>query len=281
VNLQVYASNTVLPGLKYNPRSVDISSQERLMRKTAITLSAVLAAATVVWAGGDVWKSKSMDQWSDKDINEILQNSPWSKPNLQPQGAWHPDGQVAATGSTGIAGSKSDISHTAAGAAPGQNGATEKEDSAMANQATYSVFWWSARTIRAASMRRAVLKGAMSEADAEKAVATSPDDYMVLVQGTNMQLFQHRGEDAFLKSGYIQPKSSKEKIYPTKVSFLKGPDGQSVTGAVFYFPKKGTNGDATISAGEKEIDFYLLLGESKLITYFDPRKMVDSKGEDL
>jgi hypothetical protein len=250
------------------------------MRKTTIAISAVLAAATVVWAGGDVWKTKSMDQWSDKDINEILQNSPWSKPNLQAQGAWRPDGQVAASGSTGIAGSKSDNSHTSAGAAPGQNGAAEKEDSALASQATYSIFWWSARTVRAASMRRAVLKGTMSEADAEKAVATTPDDYMVLVQGTNMQLFQHRGEDAFLKAGYISPKSSKEKIYPSKVSFLKTADG-TVTGAVFYFPRKAANGEPTISAGEKEIDFYLLMGEAKLITYFDPRKMVDSTGEDL
>ena len=62
--------------------------------------------------------------------------------------------------------------------------------------------------------------------------------------------------------------------------FLKSPDG-GVNGAVFYFPKKSAGEEPTISPDEKEIDFYLQMGGAKLITYFDPRKMVDSKGEDL
>jgi hypothetical protein len=250
------------------------------MRKTALAATAILAVAAIAWAGGDPWKTKSVDQWTEKDITEILQASPWAKASVQPQGAWRPDGMTQATGSTGIAGSKSDISHTAAGSAPGTNGATEKEDSAAAGQASYSIFWWSSRTIRAASMRRAVLKGTMSEADAEKTVSNVPDEYMVLVRGTNMQIFQHRGEEAFEKAAYLQLKKTKQKVYPTKVAFLKGADG-NVNGAVFHFSKKTAGDEPTIAPDEKEIDFYLQMGDAKLITYFDPRKMVDSKGEDL
>jgi hypothetical protein len=54
-----------------------------------------------------------------------------------------------------------------------------------------------------------------------------------------------------------------------------------VTGVIFYFPKKGANGEPMISPHEKEIDFYLLIGDQKIITYFEPKKMVDSQGEDL
>lgn len=96
-----------------------------------------------------------------------------------------------------------------------------------------------------------------------------------------MQIFQHRGEDAFEKAAYLQFKKTKQKAYPTKVAFLKRSDGTTVTGAVFYFPKKDANGEPTIAPDEKEIDFYLQMGDAKLLTYFDPRKMVDSKGEDL
>jgi hypothetical protein len=251
------------------------------MRKTSLTATVILAVVAIAWAGGDPWKTKPVDQWTDKDVQEILQNSPWSKPNVQAQGAWRPDGATQASGSTGIAGSKSDTAHISGGANPEQNGGSEKADAAAAGQATYSIFWWSSRTIRAASMRRAVLKGSMTEADAEKTLANIPDDYMVLVQGTNMQIFQHRGEPAFEKAAYIQLKKTKQKVYPTKVNFLKGSDGESVTGAVFYFPRKGADGEPTIAPDEKEIDFYLQMAEAKLITYFDPRKMVDSKGEDL
>lgn len=250
------------------------------MRKKAFALAAVLAAVAVA-QGGDVWKTKPFDQWTDKDIQEILQNSPWAKAGVQAKGAWHPDGMTQATGSTGIPGSSTDTSHVSAGTTTNTPGGTEKQDAAAASQATYSVFWWSSRTIRAASMRRAVLKGSMSEADAEKTVANVPDDYMVLVQGSNMQIFQHRGEEAFAKTSYLQLKKTKEKVYPTKVSFLKGSDGQTVTGAVFYFAKKTSTGEPTIAPDEKEIDFYLQVGDGTLLTYFDPRKMVDTKGEDL
>ena len=73
-------------------------------------------------------------------------------------------------------------------------------------EASYSVFWWSSRTIRAASLRRAVLKGTMTQADADKTLANVPDEYMIFVQGTNMQIFQHRGEEAFQKAAYIELK---------------------------------------------------------------------------
>ena len=96
-----------------------------------------------------------------------------------------------------------------------------------------------------------------------------------------MQIFQHRGEEVFAKAAYMQLKKNKQKLLPTKVSFLKGSDGQTVTGAVFYFAKKDAAGEPTIAPDEKEIDFYLQVGDSKLLTYFDPRKMVDAKGEDL
>src|SRR5271167_222500 len=212
------------------------------MKKLAVG-AAILGAAAIAWAGGDPWKTKSMDQWTDKDITEILQTSPWAKANVPTQGAGtRPDGMTPATGSTGIAGSKSDTSHVAAGMDPQQNGASEKQDSAAANSATYSIFWWSSRTIRAASMRKAVLKGTMTEADAEKTVANVPDDYMLLVQGTNLQIFQHRGEQAFEKVAYLLLKKTKQKVYPSKVGFTKTADG-TVNGAVFYFPKKGASGE--------------------------------------
>jgi hypothetical protein len=251
------------------------------MRKTGFAVTAILAAVAIAWAGGDPWKTKPFDQWTEKDVQEILQNSPWAKSKIQAQGAWRPNGMTQASGSPSIAGSSTDTSHVSAGSTPDRPSGMEKEESAAAAQATYSVFWWSSRTIRAASMRRAVLKGTMTEADAENTLANAPDDYMVLVQGTNMLIFQHRGEQAFEKATYIQLRKTKEKMYPTKVAFLRGSDGQTVTGAVFYFSKKGANGEPTIAPDEKEIDFYLQMGDAKIVTYFEPRKMVDSKGEDL
>jgi hypothetical protein len=259
------------------------------MRKATLSLAAVLIVAVVLRAGGDPWKTKPFSQWTEKDIQDTLQISPWAKPNLQPQGAWRPDGMTQASGSASIPGSGSgsprgsvgDSSNTSAGVMPGQPGGLEKSAAAEAARVPYSIFWWSSRTIRAASMRRQVLKGTMTEADAEKSVAASPDEYMVLVQSTNMSIFQLRGEKAFDNAAYLQTKKVKAKISPSHVAFLRGSDGQSVTGAIFYFPKKSASGEPTISSDEKEIDFYLQVGDAKLLTYFEPKKMVDGQGEDL
>jgi len=250
------------------------------MRKLVFSCMGLCFLAAVALAGDDPWR-KPLAQWTDKDINAVLQTSPWAKANIQPQGAWHPDGMTQTTGPVGMAGSSQDSSKNSAGAVPGQMGGAEKNAAAAAAQATYSIFWWSSRTIRAASMRKQVLKGTMTEADAEKTVAVSPDEYMILVQSTNMYIFQQRGEKTFESAAYLQTKKAKAKISPSHVAFLKGPDGASVTGAVFYFPKKGANGEPTISPEEKEIDFYLQVGDAKLLTYFEPKKMVDNQGLDL
>jgi hypothetical protein len=249
------------------------------MRKTLIGALAFVVVATLAWAS-DVWKSKPMSQWTEKDCADILQNSPWAKANIQSQGAWHPDGMTQASGSGGTAGTKTDISKNATGATPDTLGGTEKEDEAAAESESYTIYWWSSRTIRGASLRRAVLKGTMKEDEAESRLASSPDDYEVLVVSQNMAIFRRRGEDAFDKAAWLQLKKTKEKVFPSKVEFLKSSEG-AVTGVIFHFPKKGVNGEPTVASDEKEVDFYLLIGGSKLLTAFDPRKMVDSQGEDL
>jgi hypothetical protein len=251
------------------------------MRKKIIGTVALLIVATLAWAGGDPWKSKPFSQWTDKDVTDILLNSPWARANITAQGAWHPDGMTQASGSGGVAGTKTDLSKNTTGATPTEMGGSEKEAAAAAEAASYSVFWWSSRTIRAASMRRAVLKGSMKEEDAEKTVAATPDEYMVLVQSANMKYFQIRGEEKFEKNAWLQMKKSKDKLFPTKVGFLKASDGTTVNGVVFYFAKKSASGEPTIAADEKEIDFYFLIEGNKILTAFDPRKMVDSQGQDL
>jgi hypothetical protein len=255
--------------------------KENSMRKKLMGGVAFLIIATLAWAGGDPWKTKPPSQWTEKDVADILANSPWARANVSVFGANNTQGMTQATGTGGTAGSKTDLSKNAAGATPDTMGGSEKEDEAAAAAASYSVYWWSSRTIRAASMRRAVLKGTMKEEDVDKTFATVPDDLMILIQSPNMAIFQRRGEAAFEKDAWLQMKKSKEKVFPTKVGFLKAADGTTVNGVIFYFPRKSASGEPTIATDEKEVDFYLLVGGSKILTAFDPRKMADSKGEDL
>jgi hypothetical protein len=250
------------------------------MRTKLLAGTAVLAIATVAWAG-DVWKTKPYTQWDQKDVAAVLQTSPWAKVNLPISGAWHPvDSQPTDTSGLGVAGSATDTSNRSAGAGTNQPGGTEKQAAAQAATQMYNVFWYSSRTIREASARRAVLAGTATEDAAAKMVAQPVDSYQILVNSPNMAIFQRRGEQAFKDTAFLQLHKTKQKLTPTKVEFTKKADG-TVTGAVFTFAKTTADGQPTISPDEKEIDFNVRIGDAWLKTYFSPKQMVDSQGEDL
>lgn len=255
------------------------------MRKAVLSGVAVFVLAALVWAGGDPWKTKPFSQWTEKDLQAIFQTSPWAKANVQAAGAWRPMGSETMSGPTpgAIAGSSTDNSKASQGSLGEQMGGAEKSKNAEAVAATqvYTVLWWSSRTIRAASTRHAVLQGSLKQDDAERIVAQPKEEYEVLVQAQNMHIFQDRGEKAFEKVCYIEARKSKRKLSPTHVAFQRGPDGETVVGVVFFFPKKEKNGEPTIAVDEKDIDFFLQVGAARLITYFEPKKMVDNQGEDL
>jgi hypothetical protein len=247
-----------------------------------LTGVAMLAIAGAAWAGNDVWKSKPYAQWDDKDIQTILQNSPWAKPGQQVQGAWHPDGTSPAdTSNMGVAGTRTDTSNRSAGAGTNQPGGTQNQAAAQDAQSSYNVYWWSSRTIREANLRNQVLKGSATEDAVDNTLKQPPPDtYQILVAGKNMAIFQQRGEDAFKQAAILQTHKNKQKVNATKVEFQKGSDG-SVVAAIFSFPKTGPGGEPLISPDEKQVDFDLQLGGSWLRTNFSPKQMQDSQGEDL
>jgi len=232
-------------------------------------LAALLTVAAIASAGGDPWKSKSFQQWSEGDVKTIFESSPWARPNLQPSGAWRPIGSGTTSG-VGVFGRSTDVA----------DGGASKERDAVGAAQVYNVLWWSSRTIRAASVRRAVIHGTMAEADAEKLVAHAPDEYQIYVGATNMSLFDKRGEKAFLDAAYLEAKKSKQQITPTEVTFQRNADDK-VVGVIFHFPRKDKSGEPLIARDEKEVDFFLRVADTRLTTDFDPRKMVDSQGPDL
>jgi hypothetical protein len=150
-----------------------------MQRATLIGL-AIWVIAGSAWTGGEPWKSKPYQQWDEKDVATVLQLSPWAKINLPIVGAWHPSGAEAADTSTlGVAGSGTDTSNRSNGAGTNQPGGTEKQ--AAAGTQMYDVFWWSSRTIREASARRAVLNGATTQEAADKMVSAPVNAYQILV----------------------------------------------------------------------------------------------------
>jgi hypothetical protein len=256
---------------------------ESIPRIVSLICFFVLVAGSIA-AANDPWKTKSYKDWTEKDVEKILTESPWVRTfSTTVNGV--PTGREGAIGGEsapnyGPSGS-SDDSGLNGGRPSAQNppGAGD-QPGATAASPHFAVFWESSRTIREALARRQVLQGKMSEADAEKYLAQPQNDYQLVVQGDDMNVFQKYDERFAQENSILKLKKSKAKIAPTHVEFQKSESG-SLNAVVFSFPRKLSSGAPLILAGEKSIEFTCKLGGVLLDASFDPQKMADQTGPDF
>ena len=260
------------------------------MRRVIIGGIAVLAIAALAWAS-DPWKSKPYQQWDQKDVQKILQDSPWSRV-VRVEAAWENSGsalpqQMPQPGTPGGGGG---APSSGAGGRPGMGGSPPQspnpggmptpEAAQGAPQAVFVIRWMSARTLREALARNAVLTGQMNEEQAEKNLAGTPATYQVVIAGAQMSPFENAGEEGVKKEAVLRTKKAKQKIEPSKVQFQRSPDGRTIQAVIIDFPKT-ENGQPTISQDEKGAELSLNLQRTTLKTSFDFSKMDDAHGRDL
>jgi hypothetical protein len=253
------------------------------MRKTLLCSCIALVVAAVVWAGGDPWKSKPYQQWDAKDVRKVLDGSPWAR-SVQVEAPWL-NGDAAASGTDG--GSAAQPGPARSGpsprSGPGGGGAADAASGGpqTAALATFLVRWASARTMREALLRSAVLAGQLKEDAAEQQVAQPVDSYEIVVAGPDMKPFQSVDEKILQNGAFLMDKKTKQKVAPTSVRIQNSADGKIIQSVAFIFPKKSDSGISTIAADEKIVDFLCVVTNVKIEASFDTSKMMDVSGRDL
>ncbi len=258
------------------------------MQKVLLVGTSLFACVLLAWAGGDPWKDKPYQQWDQKDVNRILNDSPWAKV-VRVDAPWRgeaPNTEGKETGSNSNSPKPSMRGAGGGGYGAGAGGGGDEEEgesnqgSAVA-QAPFMVRWNSSRTIREAILRDSLLKGRIQQADIEKAMALPMEEYMVLVAGPDMTPLEKADENSLKGQAFLSTKKAKQRILPDKVQVLRSDDGKNITAVVFLFPKKAANGEVDVVPDEKGIDFVLTVGKLRLKAGFDPPKMADQQGRDL
>jgi len=249
-----------------------------MVRKIMYSAATILVAASLIWAANDPWKSKPYDQWDDKDIQRIFNDSPWSK-IVQIANSSPSDSGMPAEPSSAPSGQPSRGMGGSGGQSPQSSGGYQTPQ-APSSATPFVVRWVSSRTIREAAIRNAVLRGQLKPEDAAKDLAQPIDMYQVLVAGPNMKAFQSADENAIKKSALLELKRTKEKLAPSDVKIEHKADG-SIESIVFLFPKKAPNGESAIPTTEKGAEFSTSLSGAKINASFDFSKMEDSQGRDL
>lgn len=244
----------------------------RYLKLAATSLFTVLIFAALAWASDPPWKGKPYDQWTDKDLEKIFTDSPWSRIGTVTR-TWTPP--------TGGSASGTQPSSPIPGGRPGGVAAPSGSDSGgPGDELRFNVYWASSRVMRAASARKSVLHGGKQDVDVAKYAGEPQEEYEVVVQSEDMTPFARNDEKFYQENSFLDVKKTKQKISPSHVRYERDDKGL-VGAAVFSFPKKTAAGEPTVPGDEKNVEFNCKIEGSRLRVNFDPQKMVDTQGPAL
>lgn len=277
-------------------------------KKSIFGIAIVTSIACIAWAGNDPWKTKSYQQWDQKDVQQVLNASPWAKTQSVPaswrgggaasgmggndeSGGYGARGQGAGAGEGAGAGGGTGAGG-GAGAGGGSMGAGDRRsggespmDDAGGGQgqryADFTVRWNSAQTIREALARNALLTNKIAEADAARFVAQEPAAYEIFVNGADMSPFTGATEEDLKANAFLDAKQSKQKVQPSQVTIERSPDKKKISFILFSFPRQAAANQPLITAKDKSVEFGCKLKNLELRASFDLHKMVNEKGQDL
>lgn len=248
--------------------------------RTLIKVSlAILVMVTLAWAS-EPWKDKPYQQWDQKDIGQILTESPWAR-TISVAADWQPTNMEQ--NQRGLPNVQQQGDQSGLSRDPqGPQGGRDMGMSPMPNQreASYTARWISSQTMREALARQAELQGRMKEADVERYLAQKPDDYQVVIFGPDMTPFQGMNEADLVKGFEAEGKKSKVQLGAAQAHIDRAPDGKGVVAVVFSFAKQA-NGKPAFGLDEREIDVVCKLKRTVLKFHFDPKKMENKEGLDL
>lgn len=232
--------------------------------------------------GADFWQAKPFTDWNDKDVQKMLQSSPWAKPfsvalaggaNSSTGGKrggstsnpTAPMGGPAGTADQGglgrYASSKGD---------PGDSGL-----GAGASTVNLIVRWQSAMPIREAVIKAKYGDEAATSPEAKKALQKPIEHYILAVGGVPRNALQGDADELkkrMLADGMLSVKG-KDPIRP--VDFMMEGEGRTAE-VLFAFPKT-----APITEEDREVEFVIRIGDFSIRQKFRLKDMLVNGKLDL
>lgn len=222
-----------------------------------LIVSAVLLSVSL-WAA-DFWQSKKFMEWNEKDVQKMLDNSPWAKQVTVALGDFaSPGGRGGGKkGGNGRSGMGEITSNPQAPGAMedsgrgGGHGGRSDDDMAtgITPTAQLTVRWQSATPIKQALVRARYGAEATTSPEAKKILEQVEPNYVIVVSGLTREAL--RGDTDSIKKKILAESSlavkGKDSIKP--IDFMLQRSAKGVD-AYFAFPRS-----AALSVDDKEVEF--------------------------
>ena len=228
------------------------------MKKPLLPLF-LLALAICAWAA-DFW-TKPPDQWSDKDVQKMMTNSPWAREftiSIPPMGAV----DFGGGGPTGGRGGGGGGDLGGGGGPPGSTNVQQMAPTVIAR-------WQSALPIKQAFVRIKFGPNAGSP-EAKQVLEKADTEYVIVLSGNLRRMLM--GPSAGLKKPILEASSlnvkGKDPVKATDLDIALEKDANDM---VFHFPRT-----APFTADDKEVEFDTKFGNTAIKFKFHPKEMMYS-----
>ena len=251
----------------FNDKTSDreVLTHKNLQSRMILAAGVFSLLAVCVWAS-DPWKNLDYEKWSPKDVDRILNNSPWAKSITIPYSPYL-NGDRRETDKQVRIGSGADPSGLA--------------DSAIYEPSgTFILRWNSALTLRRALYRDAVLRGVPAD-DATQKYLINDEENMDLVMIPTGQTHLPPIDGYPLRAeSYLELRPSGKKIYAAIAEERAWVDARDTRGFIFSFPQRLKDGTPSIPKDVTEIVFFTKIGVRRFEAKFRAADMMLGAGAD-
>ena len=236
----------------------------------------MLAAAVSAAAAGEPWLTKPYQSWDKKDVRKILTDSPWAQ-TVQTIAPW----QNGFAGRSGRGPTTPNYPSGPMSSDPSQSAPGMPSAATLASGYVPVVIRWaSSATERAAVAQQQMLRGVMTPAQVDSAVAQQPEEYEIVAVFDANPGLPPITEDQLEAAASLKLKPSGREVEAIRVKIREAEKGSG--GEVsFYFPKRDANGEPLISPVQSEAQFECQAGRMSLRANFQLQKMRTKDGLDL
>jgi len=243
--------------------------------KRILPLLTILAIS--LWAA-DFWQSKPYTEWSDKEVQKLLSNSPWSKEVVVSLGGGSGGGSGKGSRKGGGGGGGGDAGFDGPAMGSGGGGAGGRGVQEVGGGAPSGgtptmnlvVSWRTALPLRQAIAKQKHPDDAATSREAKKLIEEPQKWYIIVVSGLPARMGRGGPElkEMLMKNTSLSIKG-KEPIVPEDLQ-------SGGTSAIFLFPKT-----VTIDMDDKEVEFSTKLGQNVVKAKFKLKDMTFNGKLDL
>lgn len=233
-------------------------------RKIGLVAGAMACLAVCVFAT-EPWKNADYEKWSAKDVDRILNNSPWAKQITIPYSAYlngdspETDQQIKIGKAGDPSGADSQLYHASG---------------------TFTLRWNSALTLRRALYREAVLKGLGTDYASQRYLINDEENIDLVMIPTGQTLLPPTDAISLRRETYLELKPSGRKIYAVLAETRMWVDARDSRGYFFAFPQRMKDGTPSIPKDATEISFFTQVGVRRFEAKFKVAEMVMGEGAD-